>query len=237
MWMSSLFNLLQYQVSWCNGYHSCRKPRFKSLFRDWLSKWLTSPWVSSIRSYNSRIRGKALALRPTESLGILTGMQGQSFFDSDTGWRWMVSTVSQMLSPWGSNLLDMVLLNLQKNSSCLKTWNKVMTLQSKPGCNYLIAFSFQWNAAYLQWPTEYNGKRQQKCENYEGTVKPVELEPRSNESLLISENSSSPKNIQCDNRCKITCNKKHFTAEREMETINSVENSLLKYLMFCVHII
>jgi hypothetical protein len=42
----------------------------------------------------------------------------------------------------------------------------------------------------IQWP-----RTLQKSENFEGTVKPVELEPRSNGSLLVSENSSSPKNI------------------------------------------
>jgi hypothetical protein len=24
------------------------------------------------------------------------------------------------------------------------------------GCNYLIVFSFEWSAVYLQWATEYN---------------------------------------------------------------------------------
>jgi hypothetical protein len=148
--MSSLFNLLQYQMSQCNGYHSCRKSRFKSQFRDWLAKWLTSPWFSSICSYHSSIRGRGLALWTTVSLGILTGIQGQSFFNSDTRRRWVASIVSQMLSLWGKNLFDMVLLNFQKDSSCLKTWNKVKTLQSKSDCDYLIAFSFEWSVPYLQ---------------------------------------------------------------------------------------
>jgi hypothetical protein len=149
MWMSSLFNLLQYQMSWCNGYHSCfifRKPRYKSLFRDWLSRWLSSPWFSSICPYNSRIRGKGQALLPIMSLGLLTGKQDQSFFDFDTRWTWVASIVSHLLFPWGKNLLDMVLLSLlsssntwyanknwslQKDLSYLKTWNKVKTLQGK----------------------------------------------------------------------------------------------------------
>jgi hypothetical protein len=44
--------------------------------------------------------------------------------------------------------------------------------------------------------------------------------------------------IYSDNQCKIMREKqKYFSADRKMETKNSVENSLLKYLMFWVHII
>jgi hypothetical protein len=87
MWMYSLCNLLQYQMSWRNVYHSrliFKNARFKSLFRDWLSIWLSFPWFSCTCPHDSKIKYKGLALWPTTSHGLLIGIHDQQFLDFGT---------------------------------------------------------------------------------------------------------------------------------------------------------